>query len=72
MGDVSEVLPTGLVTCECGGGVCREDSVSGPLRRYTCKRCKRFVPFCYGGSDGTMSERDQWCNACWAQTEETS
>lgn len=57
-------LPTGPAA---HGGVC-----SGPNgcrgRRYTCKRCKRFVPFCNGGAGDSSGGVDhQWCDTCWAQ-----
>lgn len=46
-------MTTGLVKCSnpkrcyCNG------------RRYTCRRCKRFVPECYG------STPEPECDACW-------
>ena len=58
-------LPKGLVSCKrikppetifatpcfCGG------------RRYTCPRCLRFVPECFGAAD----ELGHLCDDCWNQ-----
>lgn len=38
-------LPRGSVAC-CSPGSCFCNG-----RRYTCKRCKRFVPECFGADD---------------------
>lgn len=37
-------------------------------RRYTCKGCGRFVPFCFGGAgDGPASEH---CDDCWVKAQD--
>jgi hypothetical protein len=66
---INASIPTGAVSCTCGGSICRGDR--GGTRRYTCRRCKRFVPYCFGATDGSGSERDLWCDDCWALTEES-
>lgn len=48
-------LPSGVVPCCCGGD-CRG-------RRYTCPRCLRFVPECFGAAD----ELDEVCDDCFGQ-----
>lgn len=57
------VMPVGLVSgCTCDG------SCKG--KRYTCKRCKRFVPYCFGGAgDGSDVTDHEWCTDCWTQSE---
>lgn len=40
-------------TCDCKG------------RRWTCKGCKRFVPWCNGGHAGDP-ETDDLCDQCWS------
>ena len=55
-------LPTGLVRCSapvlclCQG------------KRYTCRRCKRFVPFCFGAAD----DCPEVCDDCAAQIKDGS
>jgi hypothetical protein len=51
--------PVGLVKCGCyvnhngNHGTCFVVCRDGRMRklRYTCPRCKRFVPYCYGAAD---------------------
>lgn len=50
------------VSCVHGGGP-RECFCQG--RRYTCARCKRFVPECFGASD----EHWEVCDDCWVDLE---
>jgi hypothetical protein len=41
-------------------------------RRYTCARCKRFVPYCFGGAGDTEKADDRWCDDCVAQVEDAT
>lgn len=56
---MSAPIPTGAVSCstpaEC---LCKG-------RRYTCPRCLRFVPWCFGASGG----HPELCDDCWAHVE---
>jgi len=56
-------LPTGLVSCPNVRGWHGHEPCSCLGRRYTCPRCKRFVPFCYGAAD----DHSELCDDCWGQ-----
>lgn len=49
--------PKGVVRHATCGGIC----CAG--RRYTCPRCKRFVPFCFGAGDAFS----RVCDDCFVQ-----
>lgn len=53
------VLPRGIVRCSNPGACLCQG------KRYTCRRCKRFVPYCFGAAD-TCPEV---CDDCAAQVE---
>ena len=63
--------PVGRVDCGCLGndysdpGVCFVTCSDGRVRklRYTCPRCRRFVPYCYGAADVFS----QVCDDCYCQ-----
>lgn len=42
--------------CNCRAKICKG-------RRWTCRGCKRFVPYCNGSHAGDSS--DDLCDQCW-------
>lgn len=59
--------PKGKVTCghRDHGEVCFVECVDGVIRkvRYTCPRCRRFVPYCFGAADVFS----RVCDDCYGQ-----
>lgn len=56
----SAALPTGAVSCT------RPSRCFCSGRRYTCPRCLRFVPECYGAAD----QYEDFCDDCAVQLAE--
>lgn len=57
----AEDLPRGVVSC--GNVGCYPDPCFCEGKRYTCPRCLRFVPLCFGAGD----ELEAVCDDCYAQ-----
>lgn len=49
--------------CTCGGKICRYRKNGERDKRfnYTCRGCKRRVPWCFGAADNMPNH----CDDCW-------
>lgn len=57
-------VPFTETPCLCGGDICGLTKDDRPRkRRYRCKWCKRWVPWCFGAADDLPLH----CDDCWVK-----